>query len=43
MNIFKRIGRAVADAIDTIRILIDESKRGGIDGTDLYHGEEEHK
>ena len=43
MNLFKRIGRAISDAFATIRILIYESRTGGIDGTDLYHGEEEHK
>ena len=43
MNVFKRIIRAVADFFTTIRILIYESKTGGIDGTDIYHNEPEHK
>jgi hypothetical protein len=38
--IFRKIKEFFGDAITSIRILWDESRRGGVDGTDMIDGGE---
>lgn len=43
MRLIRLIKKRVREFIDTLLILREESERGGIDGTDIWNGEAEHK
>ena len=40
MSFFKKIKQFFEDAITSIRILREESRRGGVDGSDMIDGGE---